>query len=64
MGVWTVDDVITKTNISRIDGLPYFLNYGVPRARLWLLSLFVLLSPLGNFQKSVIFDYEKEKQQE
>ena len=24
-----------KTTICRIDGLPYFLNYGAPRARLW-----------------------------
>ena len=31
----TVTDVIAKTKISRIDELPYFLNYGAPRARLW-----------------------------
>ena len=31
--VRTVDDVMAnKTKISRIDGLPYFLNYGAPRA--------------------------------
>ena len=27
------DDVIAKTKHSRVDGLPYFLNHGAPRAR-------------------------------
>ena len=32
-----VDDVMAiKPNFSHIDGLPYFLNYGAPRARLRL----------------------------
>ena len=38
---------VAKTKFSRIDGLPYFLNYGAPRARLrrnvLLVSLYVLL---------------------
>ena len=29
----TINDVITKTKISRIDGLPYFSNHGAPCAR-------------------------------
>ena len=28
------DDVIARTKISRIDGLPYFSNHGAPRLRL------------------------------
>ena len=31
----TESDVITKTKISCIDGLPYSLTHGAPRARLW-----------------------------
>ena len=29
------DDLIAKPKISGIDGLPYFLNHGALRTRLW-----------------------------
>ena len=41
--VRSVDDVMAIKQISRIDGLPYFLNFGAPRARGASLIFFVEL---------------------
>ena len=32
-------DIISNTKISRINGLPCFLNYGASRARPWCMDL-------------------------